>query len=132
MLSDVYGSRWITRSGSVRRAARGEAGDPVVDLRHLKQPATEVGPFRILIDHAAGAVETAGTDALADPRSAPGGLTARDGARVLYGKANPKPADVEVPPGVRGLRQTGPRSPHAGPAPKDPITYVATEGRDEP
>jgi len=32
----------------------GEPGDLVVELKHLKQPAEEVGPFTIIHDHARG------------------------------------------------------------------------------
>jgi hypothetical protein len=30
----------------------GQPGDPIVSLHHIKQPAAEVGPFKVLHEHA--------------------------------------------------------------------------------
>jgi replicative DNA helicase len=50
-LEDVYGDRnFVAGMGSVV-SLYGKGGDPIVDLEHLKQPAGEVGPFKILHDH---------------------------------------------------------------------------------
>jgi len=53
-LDDVYGSAWITAGAGSVVLLWGEAGDPVVELRHLKQPAGEVGPLEVTHDHLAG------------------------------------------------------------------------------
>ncbi len=53
-LSDVYGSVWLTAGAGSVLLVWGEAGDPVVELRHLKQPAEDVGPLQVIHDHAAG------------------------------------------------------------------------------
>ena len=53
-LADVYGSRWITASTGSVFSLWGDAGDPVVEFKHLKPPRNEVGPFMVEIDHAAG------------------------------------------------------------------------------
>lgn len=75
----------------------GEPGDPIVSFRHLKQPADEVGPWRLLHDPAAGllTVEHA-VDLVALVRaSGVDGLTARGAAQAITEKSNPSRADVE-------------------------------------
>lgn len=53
-ISDVYGSAWITAGVGSAILLVGAPGDPVVQFRHVKQPADEVGPFQVLHDHDAG------------------------------------------------------------------------------
>lgn len=53
-ISDVYGSTWITAGVGSAILLVGAPGDPVVQFRHVKQPADEVGPFQVLHDHDAG------------------------------------------------------------------------------
>ncbi|MER6199815.1 AAA family ATPase [Streptomyces sp. NPDC001586] len=53
-LADVYGSVWITAGSGSVIMLWGEAGDPIVAFRHLKQPMNEVGPFQLLHDHTSG------------------------------------------------------------------------------
>jgi hypothetical protein len=53
-LADVYGMAWITAGAGSVILLWGQPGDLVVQLRHLKQPAAEVGPFQILHDHSRG------------------------------------------------------------------------------
>ena len=55
-LRDVYGSRFITAAVVRSSGSGGRGRDPVVKFRHLKQPALEVGPFRLSIDHDRGDV----------------------------------------------------------------------------
>lgn len=53
-LADVYGSRWLTAGIGSVILLWGEAGDAIVELSHLKQPAEEVGPFEVIHDHIQG------------------------------------------------------------------------------
>jgi replicative DNA helicase len=53
-LADVYGSSWITAGAGSVVLLWGNAGDLIVELKHLKQPAAEVGPFMVGHDHTAG------------------------------------------------------------------------------
>jgi hypothetical protein len=53
-LADVYGSSWITAGAGSVILLWGNAGDLVIELSHLKQPAAEVGPLAIGHDHTAG------------------------------------------------------------------------------
>ena len=85
-LADVYGSRWITASTGSVFSLWGDAGDPVVEFKHLKPPRNEVGPFMVEIDHAAGTMAVVdGTDLLGVLRDARDGLTAKEAARSLDG-----------------------------------------------
>jgi len=96
-LADVYGSTWITSGAGSVIMLDGQAGDPVVSFRHLKQPAGEVGPFRLLHDQAAGEMTVQhSTDLLELARVAGGdGLTARDAAKAMFEKDAPTRSDVE-------------------------------------
>jgi len=96
-LADVYGSTWITAgAGSVILLA-GEAGDPIVDMRHLKQPAGEVGPYRLLHDQDTGAMTVEhSTDLLAIAAASGGdGLTAKRAAVAVFEKDTPTRAQIE-------------------------------------
>lgn len=53
-LADVYGSRWITAGAGSVLMLWGEPGDLVVEADHLKQPDEQIGPLKLLHDHAAG------------------------------------------------------------------------------
>jgi replicative DNA helicase len=53
-LADVYGSGWITAGAGSVILLWGAAGDLVIELSHLKQPAAEVGPLRLVQDHDTG------------------------------------------------------------------------------
>ena len=64
----------------------GNAGDPVVELRHLKQPAGEVGPFSVEIDHETGTLSVAhGSDLLGLLRASTNGLSAQEAAVHMSG-----------------------------------------------
>ncbi|MCW0215220.1 MAG: AAA family ATPase [Pseudonocardia sp.] len=53
-ISDVYGSAWLTAGCGSVVLLWGSAGDLVVELSHLKQPADKIGPVKLLHDHEAG------------------------------------------------------------------------------
>jgi hypothetical protein len=53
-LADVYGSAWLTAGVGSVLGLWGEAGDEVVEARHLKPPAESLGTFNVRHDHAAG------------------------------------------------------------------------------
>lgn len=94
-LSDVYGSTWITAGAGSVILLWGEAGDPVIELSHLKQPAAEVGPFPVLHEQKTGTLtRQSSVDAFTWLLGAPHGLTAQEVAAGLSGKA-PEKNDVE-------------------------------------
>ncbi|MFC8715801.1 AAA family ATPase [Kitasatospora sp. NPDC057198] len=96
-MADIYGSTWITSGTGSVILLWGEAGDPVVTFRHLKQPMDEVGPLRLVHDHAAGTTTVAQVADLFDLIRANGvnGLTAAQAAETLFETKNPSPAQRE-------------------------------------
>jgi replicative DNA helicase len=53
-IGDVYGSRLIFGVMGSVLLLWGEAGDVIVELRHLKPPVEEIGPWNLQHDHANG------------------------------------------------------------------------------
>ncbi len=97
-LADVYGSAWITAGAGSVLLLWGQAGDPVVTMTHLKQPADDVGPLTIIHDHAAG---TSVLDsAIADlptllVANRANGLTAKASAAHIYKADEPDANQIE-------------------------------------
>ncbi|MBM9466086.1 AAA family ATPase [Nakamurella leprariae] len=86
-LADVYGSAWITAGAGSVLMLIGDAGDPVVSMHHLKQPAEVVGPLTLQHDAAHGSTTVVGDT---DPRtllraSGARGVTAKTLAEALFG-----------------------------------------------
>lgn len=95
-LEDVYGSAWITAGMGSVLLVWGEAGDLVVELSHLKQPAEQFGPARILHDHDTGTSSIVDTpDALTVVRESRTGVTAQELAQVMFDTTMPEPKEVE-------------------------------------
>lgn len=96
-LSDVYGSVWIPSGAGSVISLWGEAGDPVVKLRHLKQPMNEVGPFNIVHDHERGTTSVEEGVDLYElvRRSGPDGLTPLKAAEALFEAKAPTRAQKE-------------------------------------
>jgi hypothetical protein len=96
-VADIYGSAWITNgTGSIVLLA-GEPGDPIVGFRHVRAPADEVGPWRLLHDPAAGVLSIEHTVDLLDLAASCGisGLTAKYAANVLYENSEPTRSQTE-------------------------------------
>jgi KaiC/GvpD/RAD55 family RecA-like ATPase len=90
-LADVYGSRWLTAGCGSVVCLWGEPGDLVVELTHLKQPAEDIGPFKIVHDHAHGVstlYETDSIDALVAGSKT--GVTVTDAAGLWFGTDKPE------------------------------------------
>lgn len=96
-IADVYGSTWLTSGAGSVISLYGSPGDPIVSFRHLKQPMNEVGPFRVLHDHAAGTSSVAHGVDLLELVKARGveGLTVEDAAKSMFEKSSPNAADRE-------------------------------------
>jgi 5S rRNA maturation endonuclease (ribonuclease M5) len=91
-LEDVYGSTWITAGCGSVVLLWGNAGDPIVSLTHLKQPAAEVGPWQVEHDHLTGLslVFRGQIDPLRVLQNhGARGITAMQLARVMYEKESP-------------------------------------------
>lgn len=108
-LADLYGSVWITAGAGSVVLLWGAAGDPIVEFKHLKQPAEEVGPFKLLHDHEAGVSTVWNTADLVLMAQRPGGVTKRDAAVALFEKEKPTPAELEkAARRLRKLAREGP------------------------
>lgn len=98
-LRDVYGSTWITSGAGSVIVLWGDAGDPIVEFHHLKQPMNDVGPFKILHDRETGLASIYhddDTDLVSLARRCAGnGVSARDAAIVLYGAEQPTKSHIE-------------------------------------
>lgn len=93
----IYGSTWLTSGAGSIVMLIGEPGDPIVSFRHVKQPAEEVGPFRLLHDQTAGLLtveHSVDLPTLVDA-SGPDGLTARAAAAAIGETSKPSRAEVE-------------------------------------
>lgn len=94
-LDDVYGSTWLTAGCGSVLCLWAEAGDPVVEMTHIKQPRNEVGPLTLLHDQATGAMSVMGSiDLYAIVRTS-NGLTAGGAARALFSVETPTKNQVE-------------------------------------
>lgn len=95
-LADLYGSQWIAAGAGSVIFLGGVAGDPIVNLWHVKTPAEEVGPYKVMHDHTRGTSHIwHATDLLVMAQAAGArGLTAKVVARSLF--QTPKPTSAEV------------------------------------
>jgi replicative DNA helicase len=68
----------------------------LLELRHLKQPAEEIGPWTIVVDHATGALAVHdATNVAALLGLNPGGLTAKAAASTLFATESPRESQIE-------------------------------------
>jgi hypothetical protein len=94
-LEDVYGSTWLTAGAGSVLLLWGKAGDPIVDLHHLKQPADDVGPLRVIHDHGAGTSERWHAVDLVKLAQINPAITARFAACQLFEKDDPDRNEIE-------------------------------------
>lgn len=98
-LKDVYGSAWLTAGAGSVILLWGEAGDPVIELHHLKQPMNEVGPLHVEHNRVTGesvVYHDPDTDVIAlARRCASTGISAREAAVCMYQTEHPTKAQVE-------------------------------------
>lgn len=90
-LADVYGSAWLTAGAGSVLLLWGAAGDPIVEMIHLKQPAAEVGPWKLEHDHNLGTTTIFhGADVLAVVGTGgTTGVTTMDVAKVMFDTEDP-------------------------------------------
>lgn len=104
-LDELYGSTWITAGAGSVVSLWGSAGEPIVSLRHLKQPAGECGPWKLKHDHPVGRTELWHQVDVLDllKASMPGGLTPAALAVNLYPNPKGKPTTSEIEKARRRL-----------------------------
>lgn len=102
-LDDIYGSTWITSGAGSVIGLWGAPGDPYVEMVHIKQPAEDCGPLRLLHDHITGTTTVDhGVDPLALLQSRPG-LTVAELAAATVADANTPPGRNDVEKARRRL-----------------------------
>ncbi len=94
-LDDLYGSTWLPSGAGSVLLLTGAPGDPIVGLHHLKQPASEVGPLKVIHDHEAGRSTVWHATDLVQLAKRPGGISALDAARVLFDAEKPTASERE-------------------------------------
>ncbi|MEV7833006.1 bifunctional DNA primase/polymerase [Streptomyces subrutilus] len=96
-MADIYGSTWITSGTGSVILLWGEAGDPLVSFRHLKQPMDEVGPFHLVHDHEAGTTDVQHAADLLEMARRGGvhGVTAMAAAEALFETKKVTPSQKE-------------------------------------
>jgi hypothetical protein len=95
-LDDAYGSTWITAGAGSVILLTGSAGDSIVGLHHVKQPANEIGPLQLVHDHQDGQTTVwHAADLVQIARTKPGGITAIEAAQALYETDKPTPNQRE-------------------------------------
>lgn len=88
-IDGIYGSTWITSGAGSVILLQGAPGDPIVTLHHLKQPAEEVGPYKVLHDDVSGRTTLWHETDLVGMAQVAGSISAADVAKVLYDTAKP-------------------------------------------
>lgn len=91
-IADVYGSAWITAGVGSVILLLGAPGDPVVSMRHVKQPAEEVGPWRLLHDHVRGITGLYETATPLEIVQRLGTVTAKQAAEIMFDTDKASPA----------------------------------------
>ncbi|MGW8326522.1 DnaB-like helicase N-terminal domain-containing protein [Streptomyces sp. NPDC055897] len=106
-LDELYGSTWITAGAGSVLSLWGSAGEPIVSMRHLKQPAGECGPWKLRHDHPKGRTEVWHQVDILALLKATGhqGLTPAALAVNLYPNPKSKPTTSEVEKARRRLDQ---------------------------
>lgn len=94
-IDDLYGSTWLPSGAGSVLLLTGAPGDPIVGLHHIKQPASEVGPLKVIHDHDTGRSTVHDATDLVQVAKAVGGISALDAARALFDTDKPSASDKE-------------------------------------
>jgi hypothetical protein len=94
-LADVYGSGHLTSGAGSVLVLLGDAGSPIVKVRHLKPVAEPFGPAELVHDHARGVTTVHHRVNLLELLAITGVQTPRSAACQLFDTDKPKPAETE-------------------------------------
>ncbi len=128
-LADVFGSVWITSGSGSVLSLWGDAGDPVIELSHLKQPVDDVGPLDLEHNHDFGTTRLRErVDAWSVLQAAGGdGIAVQDAASAIYGKPT-RPQVEKVRRKLQRLADDGFAVPIKGALRTDPVVFRAVAG----
>jgi replicative DNA helicase len=131
-LADVYGATWLTAGAGSVLSLWGEAGDPLVELTHLKPPADDVGPLEITHDHTAGSSSvTERKDAwtvLKDAGS--NGIAVQDVAAEIYGSKATRAQVEKIRRKLQRFADKGWATSSKGELRTDPVVFRAVPPND--
>jgi replicative DNA helicase len=128
-LSDVYGSRWLTAGCGSVLMLWGEAGDPIVECVHLKQPAETVGPLTLEHEATTGSTIVADSlDAASLLAASPTALTAKDIAAALFKKQDPDRNSIAKAKRRLATAVAEGRAEQLDTSPGEPALWAATKG----
>jgi replicative DNA helicase len=96
-LADVYGNTFLTAGMGSVILLWGDPGDPIVELRHLKQPNDEIGPWDIRHNHDRGITLREQAPDIYEllTRAGGSGLTAQVAAGMLRQTDTPSKSEIE-------------------------------------
>jgi hypothetical protein len=94
-IDDLYGSTWLPSGAGSVLLITGAPGDPIVGLHHVKQPAAEFGPVKIIHDHDTGRSSIWHSTDLIALAQQNGGLSAIDAARAMFDTDKPSLSEKE-------------------------------------
>ena len=94
-LADVYGSAWLTAGVGSCLVLLGDAGSPLVKVRHLKPVAEPFGPAELAHDHTTGVTTVHHRVDLLELCAITRVQTPRTAAQQLFDCEKPKPAELE-------------------------------------
>lgn len=106
-VDEMYGSTWIAAGAGSILSIWGQAGDLVVSMRHLKQPAAEIGPYQLVHNHDAGLTDIYHQVDLVEltRRQRSFGLSVKLAAATIFAKGenDPEPTRNEIKKAQRRL-----------------------------
>lgn len=104
-IDEIYGSTWITSGAGSVISLWGAPGDPIVSFKHMKQPAGEVGPYKLRHGQDAGDIEIwHGIDIMQSLlHSGRHGMTASALATMLFPHESGKNSQSEIEKARRRL-----------------------------
>lgn len=95
-IDDIYGSTWIPSGAGSVLLLWGAAGDIVVELSQIKQPAEQMNPLKLVHDHGTGETSIfSDSDPYMMAAGSPHGITAQDVAIAMFEADSPSRNQVE-------------------------------------
>lgn len=98
-LNGLYGSTWITAGAGSVIMLWGDAGDEIIELTHLKQPMSDVGPLLVRHNRETGLAQIHHDPdkdlVLIARRCTTSGLMAKEAAQSLFGTEKPTASQTE-------------------------------------